>query len=247
MKRHPVAFALVSATLPFLLAGCFEAVDSSEVSTDALYADVDLVSHDGIATDVSVRLSVGGPLGSDVELKSGDRLVASAQGQVTTLTHAAEMFGGHRYTGVLPRGGESVAFSIDYLRGDTSAQAQSCGRGSAVGSFAIMAKPFELSPMMSQGHLGSPITLAWSTVATGRLDLSVRGACIVGGVSSVPDNGVAVLDGSMFSAIDAKSPSACTVNVTARRCLAGQPSTAFGEGGSVRACQERSLSFRIAP
>lgn len=247
MMRNRAAFTLATATFATLLAGCFENVASNEVSNDALYADVALVSRDGVSTDVSVRLTVGGPLGTDVQLQSGDRLVASAQGQSITLGHTEEIFGGHRYTGVLPRGGESVAFSVDYLRGDTSAQAQSCGRTNAVGSFAIMAKPFELSPMMSQARLGSPLTVAWSNAASGKVDLTVRGDCIAGGVSSVADSGVAVLDGSVFAPADPKNPSACTVQVTARRCLAGQPSAAFGEGGSVKACQERSLSFRIAP
>ena len=247
MMRNRPAFALTTAAFATLLAGCFEAVDSTEISNDALYGNVALVSRDGVSTEVTATLSVGGPLGTDVELKNGDRLVASAQGQSVTLMHESEMFGGHRYVGSLPRGSENVAFSVDYLRGDTSSQAQGCGRTSAVGSFAIMARPFELSPMMSQARLGNPVNVAWSNGGSGELSLSVRGACIHGGIVSVPDTGFAVLDRSIVAPADPANPSACSVQVVARRCVAGQPSSGFGKGGAVSACQERSLSFRVAP
>lgn len=245
--RNRAAFVLFTATFTTFLAGCFEAVDSTDVTTDSLFANVELVSHDGVATDVSVRLSVGGSMGTDVQLKNGDRILASAQGQTIELAHDSELFGGHRYVGVLPRGAENVAFSIDYLRGDTSAQAQSCGQSSAIGTFAIMPKPFELSPMMSQARLATPVTVAWSNAGTGNVELRVSGSCIQGGLVSVRDTGVAVLDRAVFEASDAANPSACNVQVTARRCASGQASPSFGEGGTVRACQDRSLSFRVVP
>jgi hypothetical protein len=234
------------AALP-LLAACFERVDSTDVSTEGLYADVRLLSLDGVSTDVAVTLSVGGPNGTRVSLANGDRLTAAALGRVVDLASREDLFGSPSYAGTLPQAGENVAVVVDYLRGDRSSQAQSCGNTSAVGSYALMAKPFELSPMMSSARLSQPVTVAWSNRSIDPVAVRVDGTCVQGGVDRVSDGGAFAIPGAWLAPSDPRNPSACSVRVVARRCTGGRASPAFGEGGRVEACQERSLSFRVAP
>jgi hypothetical protein len=243
-KRH-LSLAAVAA-LP-LLAACFEQVDSSDVTTDGLHADVRLSSLDGVTTDVAVTLAVGGASGTRVALANGDRLTAAAMGRVVDLTRREDLFGNPTYLGTLPHAGESVAFVVDYLRGDRSTEAQSCGNTSAVGSYALMAKPFDLSPMVSSARLGQPVTVAWSNRSNEPMEIRVDGSCVWGGGDRIADGGAYAIPGAWLAPADAKNPSACSVRVVARRCSAGRVSPAFGEGGRVEACQERSLAFRVAP
>lgn len=242
--RH---FALAAITALPLVTGCFEQVDSADVTTDGLHADVELLSLDGLTTDVAVTLAVGGPSGTRVSLTNGDRLSAAAMGRVVDLSRREDLFGSPSYVGTLPYAAEDVAFVVDYLRGDRSTQAQSCGSTSAVGSYALMAKPFELSPMVSSARLGQPVTVAWSNRSTAPFAIEVTGACVRGGVERAPDGGVFVIPGAWLAASDPRNPSACSVRVVARRCTGGRISPAFGEGGRVQACQERSLAFRVSP
>jgi hypothetical protein len=242
-RALPIVFA---AVLP-VVAGCFEQVDSSEVTTDGLHADVALVSHDGAATEVAVTLAVGGPLGTRVALANGDRLTATALGRVIDLRRSDDLFGNAAYVGALPHAGENVAVVVDYLRGDRSAQAQSCGNTSAVGSYALMTKPFELAPLMSSARLAQPVAIAWSNRAADPFEVRVDGTCVRGGMERVTDSGAFTIPAAWLASADPENPSACSVRVVARRCSAGRVSPAFGEGGRVEACQERSLAFRVSP
>lgn len=235
-----------TAALP-LLAACFERVDSTDVTTDGLYADVRLLSLDGVSTDVAVTLAVGGPNGTRVSLTNGDRLTAVAMGRTVDLSPREDLFGSPSYAGTLPHAGENVAVVVDYLRGDRSAQAQSCGNTSAVGSYALMTKPFELSPMTSSARLAQPVTVAWSNRSAEPMEIRVDGSCVRGGVDRVSDGGAFAIPGAWLAASDPKNPSSCSVRVQARRCATGRVSPAFGEGGRVEACQERSLAFRVSP
>jgi len=239
------------AALPIFLlpalTGCFEQVPSQEVTTASMFQNVELVSRDGLSTEVGVELTVGGPLGTSVELQNGDELRVSALGETVTLMKQDELFGGPRYVGALPHASEGAAFSVDYLRGDASAQAHGCGRTNAVGTFALMAKPFEIAPIMVNARLGQPVTIAWSNRENGAMQIAVSGSCIVGGRAIVGDSGAFVVDAAMLSSNRAKEPTACSVKAVVSRCRAGQVSAEFGEGGQVKACQERTIAFRITP
>ena len=247
MNLRSFGLAALSTLLLPALTGCFEQVPSQEVTTGAMFQNVELVSRDGLSTEVGVELTVGGPLGTSVELQSGDQLRVSAFGQTVTLVKQDELFGGSRYVGTMPHASEGAAFSVDYLRGDASAQAQSCGRTSAVGTFALMAKPFEIAPVIVNAHLGQPVTLAWSNRDSGAMQIAVSGSCIVGGHAMVGDAGAFVIDAGILASENAKERSACIVTAVVSRCRAGQVSPEFGEGGQVKACQERTIAFRIAP
>ncbi len=245
-RRSLLCAALPLVTLP-VLNGCFEQVPSAEVSTDAMYASAELTSRDGVSTDIQVELTVGGPLGTNVDVQNGDQLNASAMGQTVTLVKESEMFGGAHYVGTIAHAAENVAFSLDYLRGDASTHAQGCGRTNAVGSFAVMTKPFEIAPMLTSVRFASPVTIAWSNRDNDPMHVAVSGACIVGGSDEVSDTGAFAVETSWLAQRNPKLPSSCSVTAVVTRCRAGQVSPAFGEGGQVKACQERSLSFRVSP
>jgi hypothetical protein len=199
------------------------------------------------STEVSVTIAVGGAAGTRVALVNGDRLTAAASGRAVVLAPRDDVFGNPSYFGTLPIASENVAFLVDYLRGDTSSQATNCGNTSAVGSSAIMTKPFEIEPVANTVKAGSPFALRWTNASADPMQVSVAGPCIAGGTEEVVGAKATTIRGAWLAATDPEKPEACTARVIARRCRSGRISPSFGEGGAVEACQERSLSFRVAP
>ncbi len=235
----------VVAALAF--GGCFAEVDSTDVTTDSLFANAKFTSSDGVATDVRVALTVGGASGTAVVLRNGDRLAASARGRTLPLAQRDDGLGNITYGATFPDGGENVAFSLEFLRGDTSSEAQSCGQTSAVGSFVFMPRPFEVAPMMAGVTLRSRPLLSWSNTGPSPMNVDLRGSCVVGGRARIVDVGAFEVPAAWMATLYPNGPIGCTVRVEVSRCATGEVSRGFGEGGIISACQERTSSFRVTP
>ncbi|WP_018014952.1 hypothetical protein [Teredinibacter turnerae] len=84
---------LLTALPAVLLSACGGGtVDSSDLKTEGIHATIRIYAV-GNKTDVDVRLTAGGPNGSDVELTSDELLYATAYGNIQKLEREPQAFG----------------------------------------------------------------------------------------------------------------------------------------------------------
>lgn len=231
---------LVAALLG--LPACAESVESDDVLTDGIYAELRAeASEDGLRA--SATLLVGGPSNTYVMLTGDDSLTVSAAGQTEEMT--AQNNGGNvfRYTADLAATDEDteVVFRFDRTIDDGAPDSR-CTLPRAM----TIEAPLD-GDVFSRTQ--NDVVITWDTSGSSQpVELTVEGDCFDGDVNeSFPDDpgSYTIPAGTLTSLGD--PPTACQATVRVSRRSSGSLDPGFGEGGLVVCSQVRTTTFRSDP
>ncbi len=235
------------AGLAALASGC-ETVASDDIATDAVYAQF-AVNADGSGNaHVSGTLRTGGPNSNTfLDLTENDALIAYA-GPASQSMSKDNNLGAISYHAnfVVTTGG--VPFKVSFLR--THAAGQECNGVSAPNSDVVLPEPFAIT-----GPNGSPpysrttedIVLTWAPSGTSdQMYWSASGPCIspTGDTAITGDTGTYTIAAGTLVGGTAGS---CTISIGIERLRTGTIDPAYGEGGSMYAKQNRSITVQSTP
>ena len=223
-----------------LLVGC-EAVDSSDIRTSGIWADM-TVSATGDGTSiVETWLRVGGPLSNtNVDLVEGDSLSVSVSGLSEPLDRVA--FGNLIYYIAeveTDAPGEDFVIALDRAADD-----------SAPSSVMSLPEPFTFEDVSDTVSSDTTLEGRISGLddAPNRLIVAVDGDCIYQHEESVTldAEGRFEIDGSDLEATDAEDTASCGLEVKVILASDGTVDPAY-EGGSAEGHQVRSLQSSYEP
>lgn len=228
-------------------AGCSTETTSSEnVTTQGIYADMDIEAKESGSSGINVQLSVGGPTGTTIELATGERLEAEANGITQVLQQDNDIFSVD-YEGVIATDTSGTEFTVTFTRSN----------GDVLNNSRVtLPEDFEIaSPQTGQTYsVEDNLPLVWTAPsATGQaITVSTVTTCtsINGGEqvfaenSSVADTGSNdfPLGGLLVATSDQVNRTInCSMDVMLVRERTGQIDTRFGEGGSITGEQSREV------
>jgi hypothetical protein len=226
------------------LAGC-QSVDSADIATRGLYADLAVEATGDGQSGVSAELRVGGDLSNVcVDLSGGDRLVASAGTASRTMTRHQDLLGRIGYEAILPTDAEGTEVRVAFQRPPDLGESAPDSAATLPAGFAITAP----APGTSHSR-GAALTVAWQPARPDRMWLEVSGFCIAPELLEVPPGATSVTVGaSQLRAFDRPPPGdSCDVELVLVRAREGYVDPAYGKGGSFQARQVRSLSIVSTP
>lgn len=235
--------------VPALGTGCSN-TPSSDVATDAIHADIQVLADGSGQSSVIAALKVGNAASNDfVELTDGDALIAynDTDGQ----TMARNEFAGEVwYQSVFAVDSAGAPFKVSFLRTHTASQ--QCNTVSAPDSHVTLPAPFTITapaPGASFSRASDPITVTWS--GSGEPDpmvIEASGTCINYYSLQVPtDAGTATIPAGSFQPVQGQTGTNCQVTIGISRSRAGVLDTNYGEGGSISAIQHRNLDILSTP
>ena len=230
-----------SVLLALGLVGC-EAIESTEVGTDAIYADFAATS-DGSSTHATAFLRLGGGTSNTfVDLEGDDRLTVSSGEQTVEMSEAniGEIYGYDADLDVFAEDSELV-FSLERTI-DAGAPESSC----------TLPALFELSAPAADAAFsrdGDPLTISWTP--SGEQDairILVVGDCFWAATLDVSgDPGSYVVEPGTLVDLDPDNPTACDATITVQRRRSGNLDAGYGEGGSIFGIQARQVGIRSDP
>lgn len=230
-----------AAALALSVSACAESVESNDVLTDGIYAELRAAStEDG--TSVTATLLVGGADSNTfVRLTGDDALTATAGSETRTLA-SRNLGDRYFYTTDLEAstGDTEVIFRFERTIDDGAPDSR-CTMPAAV---AITGPTGDAAVSRAD----SDLVITWTPGdADDTLQLDIEGDCIQGYGTTLDDSaGTHTLPaGTLVSASDL--PAACQSTIRLTRQRSGMLDPAFGEGGSVVCSQRRETSFRSDP
>lgn len=247
MKKLTTSVALVL----LLIAACAD-TESENVKTEGVHAEIE-VSADGSGnTDIDAQLEVGsrGELATQLDLSNGDALVAYANGEEQTLTKVEELLGIH-YVTTFNFDSSNIEFRIALLRNNDT---------SAPNSTVLLPDPFTITAPNNNATYArnADIVTTWDP---GFSNFSMKIAydlyCSDGSfVSKLQTQRAISSDSGQYSinvaellnpyANHPSTQAGCDVDITVSRTRYGNLDPNYGEGGYIRASQQRTVSVRIA-
>ena len=226
--------------LVVVCAGCSQ-VDSSDVLTSGIHAEMSAVSSGAGTTDVQATLYLGNPIELNfVELTGDDELVAShgSETKVMTETSLLNIVGHHTS---FQTDAEGEQFTIDLQR--------SVDNGAPESTATLPAK-FTLTGPTAPASRAAAIALTWSPAASpDRMSWQATGDCIdIAGGSITGDSGsFSVPANSLHLKGGTGVPNTCTVTVSVSRAREGLLDTSYGKGGHMTGVQVRTVTVTSNP
>lgn len=235
MTRLLLAAAVLS------LWGCScETVDSGDIKTSGLYADLEAEATGNGRTQLKASLTLGQGSLTYLRLAEGETLVASSGATSKTMSRTT-LFGATWYEAELATDAADAPFTIALTRvADTSAPS----------STVTLPRPFTLTaPAANQvvSRAGGPLQVTWQVAGSGdELRLSASGPCI-NSVSelTLSDSGAHQLPA--FSARTDEAATTCNVVVKLARLRHGTVDPAYGKGGDFVARVTRQVAISSTP
>jgi len=220
------------------LAACTEDVDSTDVRTSGVYADMEVLATGNGQSEVTVGLKVGGTNSNTfLELDGEDELVASADGQNRNLTER-----GNYYEATFDTDAGGTEFKVAFNRGPEDTDAPD--------SHVTLPAPFELAGL-DQGQTVSRadgFTLTWETSPDDDdMRWELDGDCLFHESDGISDTGTVTISASDFDPHSGDEDTTCNARICVERSRRGSVDSAFGEGGVIEAIQRRCVSFESAP
>lgn len=233
-----------------LAAGCASA-DSGDVNTDAIYGDLEVTSGGAGTTTAKAALKVGGAASNTfLDLEPGDTLLATAN-EETKVMQRMELLGAVWYESVFATSSAGTAFRIAFLRTHTGGD--ECTGASAPDSNVTLPAPFAItSPAQdtSFSRTADAITVDWSPSGeSDPMSWSIAGNCIVSqyGNALPSDDGTLTIPAGSIQPQESQGATSCQATITLHRSRDGNLDPNYGEGGRIRARQERTLRILSAP
>ncbi len=236
--RRPL---LLLAAFPFFL-GC-EAVNSQDVLTSGVYADLDVTASGTGLSVVQAVLRVGGKHSNAyLSLSGDDTLTATSDGETRTLYEVS--LGEYReYATDFQTDAADTAFQISFERTVDAG---------APDSQLTLPAPFEVTAPASGSSFSrgtEDLQVEWSDSGTSdAMRWEATGDCIEYASGNIDgDNGVQTLEAgtleSAWTEDGADEPGDCTVTLTLWRSRNGTLDAGFGEGGEAKAHQVRTVEL----
>lgn len=237
--------------LPLLLAGAAcEQVDSVDVRTHGIYADLSVTDYGDDDVEVKASLRVGGSNSNTyLDLVAGDRLEARARGETKRMDRDSDLFGAIRYRARFERDDDDRTFNVAFLRGRSDT--------SAPDSVAELPAPFTAGITFERGgdtlsREDDDLYLRWTPASTGSIHIDLSGSCIHSWDADVRDDGSLRIDAGELEHLDLDPDdddvdTTCAVTVTLTRERQGEVDDAYGEGGRFSARQVRTVRFTSKP
>jgi hypothetical protein len=232
---------LLLAAFPFFF-GC-EAVDSQDVLTSGVYADLDVTASGTGLSVVQAVLRVGGKYSNAyLSLSGDDTLTATVDGETRTLYEVS--LGEYReYATDFQTDAADTAFQISFDR--------TVDPGAPDSQLSLPA-PFELTGPADGSTFSrnsDDLLVEWSeSGSSDSMRWEATGDCIDYASGNIDgDEGVQSLEAgtleSSWSDDEADEAGSCTVTLTLWRSRSGTVDNGFGEGGEARAHQVRTIEF----
>lgn len=231
-------------------AAACEQVDSDEVATDAIYANMVVTANGDGNSEAVTTLRVGGNTSNTyLELTENDALIAAAgDPAVTSAMQEQENLGAVSYHASFAGEAEDTPFKISFLR--THAADQECNGVSAPNSTVALPAPFAITAPATNASFSranDDIVVTWAASGeTDPMSWSAIGGCtqLAGGQVS-GDPGTLTIPAGMIMGTDTSGT--CNVVVSLERTREGALDPAYGEGGVIRARQLRSVTLQSTP
>jgi hypothetical protein len=219
---------------------CQEDVDSIDVKTSGVYAEMGVLATGNGSSEVTADLRVGGSSSNThLDLKGEDELRAAAGSPDTAKRMSQNGFVYEASFGV--EAGDTM-FTVMFKRGADDV--------SAPNSNVTLPDPFQLSGISSgmQISRAQGFTLTWETSPKNDpMIWNMQGDCFFHGSESTSDTGQLIVATSDFSMHSGQEQGTCNATICLERTRSGQIDANYGEGGVIKATQRRCMSFVTAP
>ncbi|MFH1808756.1 MAG: hypothetical protein ABIJ09_08420 [Pseudomonadota bacterium] len=239
MKR--LAVVVCAASSMWLLA-C-ENVDSEDVMTSGVYADISATADGAGQSLVKASLRVGGGASNTyLDLMGNDKLVAS---QDTTDKDMVKrtLLGAVWYEATFDADAADTPFKVAFTRTVDDGAPEST---------LTLPTPFAITVPAADAQFSrasDDITVTWDPGSSSdTMHLTADGDCIQIWTKDLDgDAGTAVIPHAEIVAHENQEATTCTVTVTVGRRRAGTLDTGYGEGGVVWGIQQRTIKIKSAP
>lgn len=235
MKNVKFGSSLCAGLL--LLSACTETVDSKDIRTSGISAQITATATSDAATTVITELKVGGPSSNTyVDLSGGDRIFASADGKRLEM----EAQGTGTYQVDFNITAADTEFIVDLQRDEDDDAPASKGQLPAPFSFQV--------PNMSTSRAQN-LTITWAP--SGSMDdmtLEFAGTCIFNRTVDVPgDTGSHEISAGTLASTNPDKPETCDITVEMKRTRKGEPDRAYDPESSFVLTQTRTTKFTSTP
>jgi len=237
MTKKMLALATVAA-----LVGC-ESVDSTDVLTSGVYADIAATADGSGSTQATASLRVGGG-NSNVWMRlEGDDTLTAAQGedsQPMTEVNFAETYS---YVAEFDVDAEDTEFSVAFDR--TVDEGAPSTMMSLPAPFDLTAPEADITVTASE----EDIPISWEPAdSADEMAWSIDGDCIASeGGALDGDTGAHVIEAGTLEWWDEEEPATCEAVITITRSRAGSLDEGYGEGGTAYGRHQREVRILVAP
>ena len=227
-------WATLAAALGAL--ACSEHVDSTDVRTTGVYADMSVRASGNGKSDLQVDLLVGGVnSNTHLELKGVDKLTATV-GVVSKVLSKS----GNVYATTFDGEAAETQFIVAFTRGPDDI--------SAPNSSVTLPESFIIGGIAQTVSRQVGFTATWQAGTKGEpVTWILRGDCLVAQAGSISDAGQTVIPASRFVPAASQEQATCNASFCLERDRQGTVDPAFGEGGTINAVQSRCVAFLSAP
>lgn len=239
-------------SVPLLLLAACEQIDSKNVNTDGIYADLEAAS-DGEETVIEARLKTGGGLSNTfLDLSDGDVLTAYAGAEMSKMDRESQL-GVVWYRARFSQIAENTPLRIEFTRQGHDDAETKCRGESAPNSMVTLPAPFSIGSPAKDDRFSrkdSAIDVQWSPSGTSdSMRWTLSGECIKGMSGNISgDPGRVVIEKGKIEAIsEMRAGETCDVKIKIFRARSGNVDPAYGEGGNFAADQVREIEISSAP
>lgn len=226
------------ALAAFPAIACTQTVDSSDVRTSGVYADMSVLAKGNGSSDVSVGLKVGGASSNTyLVMKNADKLTATDGTDTKTLSRS-----GDYYQTTFGVDAGDTLFTIAFMRGPNDTNAPD--------SNVTLPPPFTLAGIAAGQTVSrqAGFTAAWDPSAAGdRMRSSLDGDCLFRTDKSFADTGTVTISGTDFNVQSGQEQATCQVTFCVERFRNGTLDPAYGDGGVIDATQQRCVAVNAGP
>lgn len=236
MRRETLGLIGLAGSLSIGV-GCTD-VDSSDILTSGMNADIHVIADGTGDTSVIADLRVGDSL-NYVELTDGDRLTASLEGgSPTELRESVDLFDYHGYSATLPGDASGTVVTVAFERTVDSG---------APSSTATIPEPFALGAGPTTASRAADVAFTWTGEgAADPMTITVSGVCIESYTQTLSDTGAYTLPAGSLVALSGSEAEPCDVEAVFQRANGGDLDPAFGDGEIIGE-QRRSVGFESTP
>ncbi len=229
------------------LAAC-EQIQSQDIATGGIYADLSADGYGSGVTWASAELRAGGDLSNvSVDLGPCDRLTATLAGVERVMSRRDDVLGRVWYQASFPGEPAGAELRIAFLRSDGGGC--SAPGPSAPDSAVVLPAPFAVTAPTAGASLrrSASFAVSWTPPSPDPLWLTVSGPCLwlASFAASPGATGLVVPAGAIQPLADPLA--SCTAQVELVRARDGTVDPAFGEGGRFLARQTRRVTVQSVP
>lgn len=224
----------VIAVLGLIAFGCTEDVDSNDIKTSGIYADMEVLATGNGRSTVTVALKPGGSRSNTyLEMEGEDELVAAVDDEDRRLGKS-----GNYYKATFDTEAGDTEFVVSFNRADEDV--------SAPDSNVTLPDPFELEGIPDSVSRAEEIEVTWSPTSDDE-EWELDGDCMFPNGSDVDESGTLSLSANDYDLHDDEDEETCEATLCVERTRRGEVDPAFGEGGVFVAIQRRCVSFTSTP